>query len=218
MTNGPPSRACRPRRPPRLGRVRHHRPLHIRLLKSITVIPTSDAGARDRGRARPRARNSASTVTAPTSACASFSSLPPSTVTSTVGWSASATAIEAVRDHARVELGGRCRRPPRGRARVEEDDLAVAEEATGRFGSRPLPPEPAHASPRTAAADRRWQRAAVNAPKETRVGELPKVASHRVWRHREHRAQLGRDYFAVGVKPLEYRLASLFDEHVPIQA
>ena len=87
----------------------------------------------------------------------------------------------------------------RGRARVEQDHLAVAQESAV---ARAIAAFAAGACSRRTSygprADRGRQRSAVDAPDEPRLGELLQVAADCVGRHVERRAQLGDDDLAVG--------------------
>ena len=158
----------------------------------------------------------AATVAAPTSACAPFSSVPPSTVTSTLGCSASATAIGGL-----FVITVACRSGGRWRATssvvvpgVEQDHLPVAQQAGGRARDRGLRGRcllaPHGIGPRP---DRGRQRAAVHPPHAPGLGELLEVAPDGVERDIERRAELRDDDLAVAVELVEDRLAPFFGQH-----
>ena len=97
---------------------------------------------------------------------------------------------------------------------VEQDHLAVAQQAGGRARDRGLRRRrllaPHGVGPRP---DRGRQRAAVHPPHAPGLGELLQVAADRVERDIERRAQLGDDDLAVAVEPLEDHLAPFFGQH-----
>ena len=163
-----------------------------------------------------RTERSASTVAAPTSACAPLSSVPPSIVTSTLGCSASATAIGGLFViTVACRLGGRWRAtssvvvpassritwPSRSRPRGRPRDRGLR---------RRCLLAPHGVGPR---ADRGRQRSAVDPPHEPCLGELLEVAPDRVERDVERRAELGDDDLAVALELLEDRLAPFFGQH-----
>ena len=102
----------------------------------------------------------------------------------------------------------------RGRARIEQDHLAVAQEPRGRARDRSLRGRrllaPHGIGPR---ADRRRQRPAVHPSHAPCLGELLQVAPDGVERDIERRAELRHDDLAVAVEPVEDRLAPFFGQH-----
>ena len=159
--------------------------------RSSTVIPISGWRLQTpRISTSARTECSASTVAAPTSACAPLSSVPPSTVTSTLGCSASATAIGGLFVITVASQVGRkvARDLERRRAGVEQDHLPVAQQAGGRARDRGLRRRcllaPHGVGPRP---DRGRQRAAVHPPHAPGLGKLLEVAPDRVERDVERR-------------------------------
>ena len=102
----------------------------------------------------------------------------------------------------------------RRRARVEQDHLAVAQQAGGRARDRSLGGRgllaPHGVGPRP---DRGRQRTPVHPAHAPGLGELLEVAPDRVERDIERRAELGDDDLAVAVELLEDHLAPFFRQH-----
>ena len=174
------SRASRPtRRPPPRRRSRSSRASRTTPGDRATVIPISGCRLQTPSTSTSaRTGRSASTVAAPTSAFASLASVPPSTATSTLGCSASSTAIGGLFVITVASQLGRqvARNLERRRARVEQDHLARRGGGErSRARSRPSRPAPARAAPRRAArrpraAARRRGRAAAAPRRRARAG------------------------------------------------
>ena len=122
----------------------------------------------------------------------------------------------AVRDHRRLQAGGKVAGDlERRRARVEQDHLAVAQEAgRGASRSRPWRRAPARAAPRRAAS--RPQAAALRRAHGARAlrRRAPggRAGPCRATR-RSDAAELGDDDLAVATEPVEDHLAPLFRQH-----